>query len=346
MNGPILELTGFAQNPAWLPWAVQYFFLVGVSLGAFLLTLPHFLAGRGSAEAARAALIAALITGLAAPIALLADLHQPLRFWRFYLSPNGSSWMAWGSFFLPAYVGGLVAYGWLALRPAFAARAGADLPGRIAGLLGGNGARWPRRLQAAGVFTAVGALLVALYTGAELAVVAARPLWHTPLLPLGLLATAIAAGAGLAVLLTGDPAARRLLGRAVATGSAAALLVFAAGLTAGFAGAASGEALLALVAHRPLASLVLVLLLAAPLQLIGRGQAVPLAGLLAVVAAWAWRWELFMGGQRLPKSGAGFYDYTFPLGTEGLLGVLGTTGLVVLIALALHAVLPAQAGRA
>jgi tetrathionate reductase subunit C len=347
MNGPILELTGFAQEPAWLPWAVQYFFLIGVSLGAFVLTLPAYLTGRGNPQAARAALIAALVMGIAAPIALVADLHQPARFWHFYLSPNGSSWMAWGAFFLPAYVAGLLLYGWLALRPAFAARAGNDVAGRLAALLAGDGTPRPRLLAAVGLFTAVAAVLVALYTGAEMAVVKARPLWNTPLLPVGLLATALAGGAGLALLFTRHAPARAVLARGVTIGSAAALTVALAGAVAGFSGEPSGRAMLDLAAVSPTAvALLLGGLLGLPLLLAAAGRALTLVGALALTGAWVWRWELFMGGQRLPKSAAGIYDYTLPLGPEGLAGILGSAGLVVLIALALFALLPTGQDRA
>ena len=36
----IVETINVAREVAWLPWAVQYFFLIGLSYGAFLLSLP------------------------------------------------------------------------------------------------------------------------------------------------------------------------------------------------------------------------------------------------------------------------------------------------------------------
>ena len=35
-----VEVLGFAREPGWLPWAVQYFFLIGISTAAFFLSLP------------------------------------------------------------------------------------------------------------------------------------------------------------------------------------------------------------------------------------------------------------------------------------------------------------------
>ena len=42
----IIELLTPAYEAAWLPWAVQYFFLIGLSYGAFLLSLPGIVGRR------------------------------------------------------------------------------------------------------------------------------------------------------------------------------------------------------------------------------------------------------------------------------------------------------------
>ena len=100
-----VEVLGFAREPGWLPWAVQYFFLIGISTAAFFLSLPGLVWRHPDWRGiSRRALLAALVCGLTAPVALLADLHQPGRFLNFYLHPNFGSWMAWGSFFIPLYL--------------------------------------------------------------------------------------------------------------------------------------------------------------------------------------------------------------------------------------------------
>jgi len=117
----VVEVLGFAREPGWLPWAVQYFFLIGISTAAFFLSLPGLVFGhRNWRGVSRRALLAALVCGMVAPVALLADLHQPGRFLNFYLHPNLNSWMAWGSFFIPLYLFGLMLYAWLCLRPLLA----------------------------------------------------------------------------------------------------------------------------------------------------------------------------------------------------------------------------------
>ena len=45
-------------------------------------------------------------------------------------------------------------------------------------------------------------------------------------------------------------------------------------------------------------------------------------------------------GQTVPKTGAGFYVYALPAGSDGLLGILGTAGLWLFLLLVITAVLP------
>lgn len=181
INPDIVETVNVARG---LPWAVQYFFLIGLSYGAYLVSLPGLVFRRPGWEGiSRLALLAALVCGLTAPVALLADLHQPGRFWHVYAYFAPSSWMSWGAFFIPVYLTGLILYAWLAFRPALARHA--DEGGKLAGLArrlayGGHESR--NALVAAALLAFVGTALVALYTGVE--VMRARPLRHTPLLPL------------------------------------------------------------------------------------------------------------------------------------------------------------------
>src|SRR3990167_7664695 len=121
MNSQIIEVFNVTRGVAWLPWAVSYFFLIGLSYGSFMLTLPYFVFGRARHEKlGRLALLGALVCGLTAPVALLADLHGPGRFLNFYLHFQPQSWMSWGAFFIPVYLGGLLLYAWLVLRGDFA----------------------------------------------------------------------------------------------------------------------------------------------------------------------------------------------------------------------------------
>lgn len=360
MTADIVETVNVAREVAWLPWAVQYFFLIGLSYGAFLVSLPGVVWRRpGWAGISRLALLAALLCGITAPVALLADLHQPGRFWHFYAYFTPSSWMSWGAFFIPVYLTGLILYAWLAFRPALARHA--EEGGRLAGLArviayGGHESR--KALLGAALLALIGAALVALYTGVEVMVVRARPLWHTPLLPLQFFVTAVAGGLGLALVFNralpggGEPGAVRRMAFALAITQLLTLCVGTVWLVLGLGGLSSVHAQ-ALAEVAPSAGWQLTALWAVAATAItlvlawkrpGSGL---LIGLLALHSAWMMRWTIFIGGQELPKTGAGYYSYQLPLGPDGLLGIVGTLGLWIFLYVVLTTVLPLdRIGRA
>jgi len=356
MNTGIVETVNVVREVAWLPWAVQYFFLIGLSYGAFVLSLPGILLRRpGWLGISRIALLGALVCGLSAPVALLADLHQPGRFLNFYLYFTPSSWMSWGSFFIPVYLGGLIPYAWLAFRPLLAQQAQdrrtPPLLARVCRLLayGGMDSRGP--LWAAAALALFGATLVALYTGMEVMVVQARALWNTPLLPIQFVLSALAGGIGLTLLLQAAPGQQpapddiRRLSRALALTQVLTLGVGATWLGLGLSGLSprhaqvlaqlSPYATWQLTAVWAAGSTALTLWLA--LRHPGRGL---LIGGLAVLAAWMTRWTLLIGGQELPKTGAGLYQYYLPAGFDGALGMAGTLGLCLALYIALTTLLP------
>ncbi|MBW6399682.1 polysulfide reductase NrfD [Roseomonas sp. HJA6] len=353
----ITEVIGISREIAWLPWAVTYFFLIGLSVGSFLLSLPHYLFGRpGWERAGRLALIGALACGMAAPVALLADLHQPGRFWRFYAHPNLNSWMAWGAFFIPTYLSGLFLYAWSSLRPAIAADAeDRGILAPLYRLFGGRALPWLSR--AAATVAIIGACLVLLYTGMEVMVVRARPLWNTPFLPVQFALTAIGGAIGLALLLDRllgghEAATEARLNRALAMVLGASMLVGAAWFAIGFFGleARHAQALASVAQHDSFritafegqAALALAILLAL-WKPRGSGW---LTGLIALHAAWMFRWTVFIGGQSVPKNAPGLYDYHLPLGPSGLLGIAGSMGLLVFLIILLDALMPPARTRA
>ncbi len=355
VNAAIVETVNVARDVAWLPWAVQYFFLIGLSYGAFLLSLPGVVFRRPAwQELSRLALIAALVCGLTAPLALLADLHQPARFWHFYAYFTPSSWMSWGAFFIPVYVGGLLVYGWLAFRPLLArhSKEGGSLA-RFAGVLAYGGHDSRGALVAAATLAFLGAALVAVYTGVEVMAVRARPLWHTPFVPLQFFVTALAGAIGLVLVLNRlgpaapGPASTAILARALAATQALVLLLGAAWLGLALSGASPVHAR-ALAEVWPSASwrLTAVWAIAATLLTFAVAAWRPgsglLAGLLALHSAWMLRWTVFIGGQTVPKTGAGYYDYQLPLGPEGLLGIVGTAGLWVFLYIVITSLLPLE----
>ncbi len=339
----IVEVVGYAHGAAWLPWAVQYFFLIGLSTAAFFLSLPGIVwRSPRWASISQRALLAALVCGFVAPVALLADLHQPGRFMNFYLYPNPGSWMAWGSFFIPLYMLGLTLYAWLYLRPTLHALGGVYR--RLA--YGGHENRGA--LIAAAALAALGAVLILLYTGMETMVVAARALWHSPITPWLLLTTAVTGGLGVTALfeyLAKQRSGVRLLNRGIVLGQALTLLLLAAWLVIAVAGfsAAEAEALAAMKNDSGwgLIGLWLAGSALAALWLAQRAPDAPLLpALISLQGAWATRWVLLMSGQSLPKIGATGHAYVWTLTPDSLLGVLGTFGLCLTLYLVLTGLLP------
>lgn len=351
----IVEVINVTRATAWLPWAVQYFFLIGLSVACFLFTLPHFLLGKAEAgKLARLALAGALVCGVTAPVALLSDLHGPGRFYYFYTHFQDHSWMAWGSWFIPLYLGGLIFYAWFALRPDLRrAAASPSVLRPVFALLGGDTPRGG--LWLAGLAGLMGALLVLLYTGMEVMVVAARPLWHTPFLPLQFAATAIAGGLGLMLLFNrwlgdNDRDLEASLNRRLALAQVVVVVLGGLWLFASMSGMSPTHArAFADVAHSPAWQLTAIwagVAAVVPMVLAVKWPYTSglFTGLIALHSAWMIRWTVFIGGQSIPKTGAGYYDYTLPLGPDGMLGIVGTAGLWIALLLILTTWLPWDGG--
>ncbi|HYH23169.1 MAG TPA: NrfD/PsrC family molybdoenzyme membrane anchor subunit [Azospirillum sp.] len=354
MENQIVEVINVTREVAWLPWAVQYFFLIGLSVGGVLLSLPGYALAREEwRKLGRVALLVALTCGLAAPVALLSDLHQPGRFWHFYVVFRPTSWMWWGALFIPFYVTGLLFYAWTCLREELQEHGRIDSRlGALYRLAALGGGRNDALIRVAGAVVLLGAALVALYTGAEVAAVKARALWHTPFLPVQFLATGLVGAAGLVLVLNRFAAdrdrhveeqANRLL-----AGFLAAVMVFGGvWLALGLSGidathAAALESVAGSEAWRVTAvwavAATVVPFVIAVARPAGTGL---LTGLIAVHSAWMFRWTVFIGGQSVPKTGAGFYEYALPAGPDGMLGILGTAGLWLFLLIVLTTVLPA-----
>ena len=354
MSNQIIEVLNVTRETAWLPWAVQYFFLIGLSYGSFMLTLPYFVFGRAQHEKlGRLALLGALVCGLTAPVALLADLHGPGRFLNFYLHFQPQSWMSWGSFFIPIYVGGLLLYAWLVLRGDFAEqdRGGDSFHARLCRFAGRGGAAPRMAISAAALLTLIAAVLVALYTGMEVMVVRARPLWHTPFLPLQFAATAFAGAIGLSLLFNrviGGHDTRLEIGlnRLLVLALAAVLALGGGWLFVSLSGVSLSHSTafneVAGVPQWQLTAVWAALATILPMVLaIWRPASSGLiTGLIAVHSAWMMRWTILIGGQSIPKTGAGLYGYQLPLGGDGLLGIVGTLGLWIALLLLMVDYLP------
>lgn len=368
MNSAI-ELLAPRYDIAWYPWAVQYFFLIALSYATLWLAAPALVFGKQRwLPTARLALLACLTTTLVAPVALLADLHQPLRFWHFYAFANSHSWMSIGSLVLPLYVAGVIVLAWLAWRPAL--QASRQVPG-VAGFL----ARWlslgdgptPRALVAlVGLGTLALSTGIMLYTGAEVAIVKGRPLWNTVWLPPMFVATGFIAACGLILVLDRVGGRRDI----IVTGQVLKVMLGAclvAGLVAGSwfldginanvgSVAAAMESVRGSAEWRSTAlwgGLAGVVLFGAVLYLLTRPVSRRPAlyawawtlGLVALHVGWMFRWVVLMDVQTVARHSAGFHHYGIPAGSSGILGIVGTFGLWLAAILLVDLFLPWRQAR-
>ncbi|WP_395949550.1 NrfD/PsrC family molybdoenzyme membrane anchor subunit [Aeromonas mytilicola subsp. aquatica] len=351
----INELLAPDQPITWLPWAVQYFFLIGLAYGALWLGAADLWRKAPDRRLQTLAAVLMMGAGVVAPIALTADLHQPARAWHFYAQTRFTSIMWYGAYLLPLFSLLSMLLGWLLIRPNLARRG--EEHDRVAALarllcLGNwSGEPWLKPLALMAILSG---LSIALYTGLETMVVAARPLWHTPWLPWLLALSALLAAQSALLLLN-----RLLAGWQQGTEAGLlrqirptlALLAFSLLGWALLGGASAAEASALyrldpswrLAAHWLLLTLALLgLLLLAGHRFSPRLQAWGL-GLLALHLVWGLRWLVLIQGQLAPKYGAGVYVYQIAWGPAGVLGILGTFGLLLALLVALSELVRAPA---
>ncbi|MFG0763095.1 NrfD/PsrC family molybdoenzyme membrane anchor subunit [Aeromonas media] len=351
----IHELLAPDQPITWLPWAVQYFFLIGLAYGALWLGAADLWRKAPDRRLQTLAAVLMMGAGLVAPIALTADLHQPARAWHFYVQTRFGSIMWYGAYLLPLFSLLSMLLGWLLIRPNLARRG--EEHDRVAALarllcLGSwSGEPWLKPLA---LLAALSGLSIALYTGLETMAVQARPLWHTPWLPWLLALSALLAAQSALLLLNRLLAGWQqhteagLLRQIRPTLGLLALSLLGWAL---FGGASAAEAAALyrldpswrLAAHWLLLTLALLgLLLLAGHRFSPRLQTWGL-GLLALHLVWGLRWLVLIQGQLVPKYGAGVYLYQIAWGPAGVLGILGTFGLLLALLVALSELVRAPA---
>ena len=337
----IIELLTPAYEAAWLPWAVQYFFLVDIAATAALTVAGLAIAGRAGSAAWHllpAGICVLAVSAIAAPVSLLADLHQPGRFWHFYAYPTPWSWMSIGAFLLPVFV---------MLALAFC----------LLWWLGKTGL-----MRAVGVLLAISAISILTYTGMEVMVVRARPLWNTPFLPINFALTGWLSTIGAMILvsrwlpggLRAMPAnlLRRLGLIAFTLLFIGALAWIASGLLGFDPSFREAMRLFELFPVWKLSLWGSVLAGAAVFALLirhARFLSLPgyslLVAFVMLASGWIFRWIIFMAVQGVPKYGAGLYVFQMPLGGDGLLGIIGVLGLCVALISAVTIVLDRFPGQ-
>lgn len=209
-----MEVTYLAnvEHPVQLGYMIAiYFFYTGLSAGSFVLSSLGTVFGiQKYKPIAKAGVVMAIALLAVAPLHLIADLEQPGRFYTLFFRLNPSSAISYGTFLLTLYPLTCVIYLWFMMRKDFVLGA-QKLTGFRQSLYTlltfgkkdlseaalAKDQKWIKRLGTLGVPLA---LLVHGYTGFILANMQARALWHTGLMPLIFLMSAMVSGTGLLIL--------------------------------------------------------------------------------------------------------------------------------------------------
>lgn len=159
-----------------LPIAV-YFYLTGLSAGSFIIST--FAYGFGMIKfkpLGKIGVVMATLLLVIAPMILLIDLAQPLRFWHLILYLRITSPITWGTFLLTLYPLNCVVYGFFMFK--------GDM----------------KRTKIFGLIGIPLALMVHGYTGFILALGKARVLWNTAIMPPIFLVSAMVSGLAMMIL--------------------------------------------------------------------------------------------------------------------------------------------------
>ncbi|CAH0527512.1 Tetrathionate reductase subunit C [Allocatenococcus thiocycli] len=350
----ITEVLVQPQAMAWLPWAVQYFFYIGSAYAAAILFLIALLFEQYTSHRLRAALVLTLAIGaIVGPLALTGDLHQPGRAWHFYAHFTPWSWMSLGSLFLPVFSGLAVMTAWLYLRQDLINLR--EQPGKILPLLSKlSFGEWQisrKAMLMISMITVFSGLTIALYTGAEIAVVQSRSLWHQPASPILWFVTAFMGAVGFALLIwlllpnhskslsSGDT---NLLKKSVLMSGGLTLILMPIW--------ASNNSTFSLYSSdqwvQNIALLTLIILGSVLLAFITlkdsktstpphfrRFFGLSCMSLTSLASAWLVRWFTIMEVQTIAKFDAGLYPYQLTMDGNGWLGIIGMFGFWLALAL-------------
>jgi len=358
---------------AWGIDVPNYFWFTGSSAAAFIISsFAHVFGFKQFKPIAGFSLLLAFVLLVAAPFNLIDDLKQPGRLVNFFLygwENFGTSPMKWGVLLLIAYPVLILVEALILYRPYFIKRMeeGRGFSrtfyrwltlGRTS--LDAQSLEKDHRLG----FTlgAVGiplALCVHGYTGYILGAVHANTLWHTPLMPVLFLASAMVSGTGLLLVLL--PIFQRFfsLSQAIDRSMMATLAKLLAwfividlvvrALWLSFAmpfGMQSRELLYQFFSlHFNMVvyveyGLCLILPMIVGFSKLRHNLGIVIAtGVISAVGVWLFRWNTVIGGQEIPRSMPGFTQYIPEIfGQNSIVSVASNWGIFIAL-LALVAVI-------
>ncbi|MDA8441905.1 MAG: polysulfide reductase NrfD [Peptococcaceae bacterium] len=363
----------FFDSPHEIYWGLLiavYFYYTGMSAGSFILTSLGTVFGiEKYKKVSKVGVIMAIVLLLFAPLHLLLDLAQPGRALNLFTHVHLTSAMSWGVYLLILYPLCLMFYAWYLFRQDLVngLNKGGFKASLYSFLLFGKKdmsetAKAHDKKQAK-FFGTIGvplALAVHGYTGFILGNVQARAIWHTPLMPIIFLMSAMVSGTGLFIIvlmlvekfkfgrlnddiksLIADIA--NLMKWFIVVDGALMITYFIVLWNSTEAGYAAGYYLLHgegwsfLGLENGLGMLVPLLIL---LSKKARQSlpAVVTASILTIIGVLAMRINLVIGGQKLPLTGSKIIEYVASGRDIGI--VLGIAVVAAVVLSFLYAVLP------
>ncbi len=354
MNPYIIEIINALHGVDWSLAIPQYFFFTGLSAAAFLISaLTYVFGDEHYRPIAKLSLIVAFTVLIAAPLNLIADLEQQGRFYSLFYHTHATSPMSWGVFLLTTYPLLIALEGVFAFRAGFARKAQHASGNKqkfyaflalgsqeVTSATEKRDHKWSYILGAIGIPFAIA---VHGYTGYILGVVRARPLWHTPLMPLIFLVSAMVSGIAFMLVLTWLMVRNEkgrinwtlidrlavLLGWTIITDLTIRLFWYSIGF---FYSYGSYQDVIRFMFRERFIETVLIeialsLMIPALVMLIPRLRRIRplliLSALVTIAGVWLFRWDTVIGGQEIPKITAGFYQYHPEFwGSKGIMQVI------------------------
>ena len=177
-----MDLSVLYNVPHEVPWKVYiplYFYFTGLSAGSFILSSLSTVFGiKKYKPLAFPAAITSFVLLLIAPVCLILDLHQPLRFWHTLVPSffNTKAALSYGTWLLTLYPIANMVYIWFIF------------------------VKNDRMMKIMGTITVPLAVSVHAYTGFAFALVRGRAWWHSALMPGYFLTSAILSGIALLLI--------------------------------------------------------------------------------------------------------------------------------------------------
>ncbi|UJF17349.1 polysulfide reductase NrfD [Vibrio sp. SS-MA-C1-2] len=342
----ITEVLVQPQPVAWLPWAVQYFFYIGSAYAAAILFFIALICKTKVSHYFRSSLALTLAIGaVVGPLALTADLHQPGRAWHFYTNLTPWSWMSMGSIFLPIFSGLAVVTAWLYLRnDLMLLRKSDNFISRKFSLLSlGQWQTSYKLLVMVSLLTLLSGLSIALYTGAEVAVLHSRPLWNQPASPLLWFASSFLVAIGFSLIIYLMIAKgkfklsltdiciikRTIIISSLSSGALLSLWATQSSHLSLYNNSMWLTSLLWLFTIFIICTVVTLILINENYKVVS----LIVLSILTLLSAWYIRWVTLIDVQLIPKFDVGLYPYHLTTGSGGILSIIGMLGLWSALAL-------------